>query len=359
MSLAAHKKTFLCLLFLFLPIWLYAQQTVALIPFWGDDDAPIVPFGYILNTSVGRMSEYSPWQVDMNPATLPDDVPPGGYPPYIAPMPSLTKGAPFALTGEVTADPDYYDLWHIRLYLWQMTNPARLIASDEMTAYDEEGCQQFMPGLLDWLFSQIPRDEGPAVATGGQSRVVYYAATEPYKWLYAGFKLGLPIRINSRSDNKDASGDLVRPYVGAISMAAHANVQVFNYFGIQIESNLTIGGSEPFDAPSLMFPALLRYTYYSGTMGISGLGGVYLDIPMGKLKDDFEYSTTVPWGVTAGFTFGNKIGPGFLYLDVRWAMDMREAKRKDLEFANGKDAAFRRHMVTIGIGYEMGFFLKK
>ena len=352
MGLAAHKKLSLCLLFLFLPLCLYAQtKTVALIPFWGDYDAPIVPFGYALNNSVGRMYEYSPWPVDMSPASLPADVPPGGYPPYIAPSPSLTRGAPFALTGEVTIDTDTYDIWHLRLYLWQMSAPPdgnpRLIASDELTAYDEEACELVLPGLLEWLFSLIPSDEGPVILTGGQSKVVYYAATEPYKWLYVGLKAGWPIRVNANS-----SGEPLPPALGAFSIAAHANVQIFNYFGVQLEGMLTMGLSEPFKGASLMVPALLRYSYYSGTMVVSGLGGIYLNLPTGDLKENFIYERKPMWGITAGFNLGNKIGPGFLYLDLRWGLDLGRT-------IYNEESVFRRNVISVCAGYEMGFLTKK
>ena len=93
MSLATQKKVFLCALFLFVPLCLFAQagikKTVALVPFWGSDQKIIRQFGDELFNSVNKMTEFMPTPVDMT--NLPPDVPEGGNPPYICPSPSIPQ----------------------------------------------------------------------------------------------------------------------------------------------------------------------------------------------------------------------------------------------------------------------------
>jgi len=334
-----------------MPLCLNAQtdlpKPVALIPFWGSDNTVISQFGDELRKSVNDMAGFMPSTVDMT--RLPPDVPEGGFPPYVCPSPSLTKGTPYALTGELTLNEDSQQ-WHLRLYLWQMADN-RLIYTDELAANNQEECGENLPGLLNWIFSWIPQEAPPPPppAQNAKSKIIYFSATEPDKWLYAGLRAGGSIRVNSDPSDDYPSRIYVNNYYENFNVAAHVNVQLLHGLGIQIEGIFSKDFA-PFDLSSFMFPALIRYSYRLGSMAVTALGGVYTALPLGgvvKADPDPQF------GITAGFSFGNRIGPGYIYLDIRWAGDLRDTVKKD-----PGDAAYRRNMVSVCAGYEAGFIPK-
>jgi len=100
--------------------------------------------------AIGNMKNFQPVRIDMT--NLPNDVPEGGFPPFICPSPSLIKTNPYALTGEVTRT-DSGSL-SLRLYLWEMAN-TRLVFTSTLTARNMSEYRLLLPGLLEKLFSQI------------------------------------------------------------------------------------------------------------------------------------------------------------------------------------------------------------
>ena len=331
MKLALRKKLFLCFLFMSTPLWLHAQlrQQVAIVPFWGEDAAIINQFGEELIIAVDSKQDFRSFAVDM--INLPPDVPEGGFPPFICPMPSLTRASPFALTGEVTFD-DELERWHLRLFLWQMSD-ARLIFSDELTAFDRVECAANLPALLTWLFSWIPRDEPPAVVAR-HGRIVYFAANEPLRWLYAGLRVGGAI-------NFDTTSVAARDYLN-YNVAAYVNVKFLNSLGIQIEA-LYKHEVDPIDIHSMLVPCLLRYSFRRGTMFVAGLAGVYLSFPL----DNFD-AEHIFGGITAGLKFGTRLGPGSIFASFRHFYDLREPTPNHM-----------RNTINISIGYELGFLPKR
>jgi len=123
---------------------------VALLPFWGSNQNIIDQFGAELYTAVGNMKDFRPVRIDMT--NLPDNIPEGGFPPFICPSPSLTKSNFLALTGEV-ARTDTGSLT-LRLYLWEMMG-MRLVFTSTLTARNMSEYRLLLPGLLEKLFSQL------------------------------------------------------------------------------------------------------------------------------------------------------------------------------------------------------------
>jgi hypothetical protein len=126
-------------------------SSVALVPFWGPDQNINDQFGAELFAAVGNMKDFQPVQID-DMTNLPDDVPKGGFPPYICPSPSLIKTNPYALTGELTRTDT--GSWSLRLYLWDMAE-TRLVFTSTLTAHNMSEYRLLLPGLLEKLFSQI------------------------------------------------------------------------------------------------------------------------------------------------------------------------------------------------------------
>jgi len=369
------KKLFFSILFLFLPLIVFAQsnrtQSVALVPFWGPDDYFIQEFGEELYTGVNNIQGYRSVVIDMT--NLPDDVPEGGFPPYICPSPSLIKTNPIAITGELTADPDDDEFWHLRLYLWEMSE-TRLVFSDEVTAYDREEMAAGLPGMLDWLFSWLTRIKGRGSGdgddiwgdgsnTGGKS--VFITTSMPLQWIYIGARFGWsPLNIygpagGKKSDAIDSS--FYNSINGAISGSIAffpESVPFFSRFSFQVEAIFNYD-TAPIKITTIIPTALLKaQVYRQGNILFSLFGGAYSPFPLDG-KKTIEYSS-FPIGLTAGANFGGKLDkiPGIFFIDLRFSMDLFDTKvtAPGIPLTGFK---FRRTSMTISIGYEYGLITKK
>ena len=389
MRLTTRKILFLTSLFLFLSLSVFPQtkktesvktepaktEPVALVPFWGPDEKFIKEFGEELYKGVNNLQGYKSVIIDMT--KLPDDVPAGGFPPYICPSPSLIKTNPIAITGELIADPEDEEFWHLRLYLWEMAD-TRLVFSDELTAYDRQECAAALPGMLEWLFSWLKKGKEAASTVAGG---VYTPTSMPYHWMYVGARAGwIPLRMQTFPSWDDSvNPSTYKTYIfnefrsvsGAISysMALFPEyISFFSRFAVQAE------GIFIFDFPTktpiyrpnftqttttmtILPTLLLKYQMYrQGNMLFTLFGGGYTWFTLNP--DEVGYRSKgikIPLGVTGGVTFGGKLDPlpGIFFIDLRYSMDFFDTiMKKDGE-------GFRRRDVTISIGYEYGFITKK
>ena len=351
MNRFTQRALIVIILISFLPLSLFAQssgrQAVALVPYWGRNQEVAEEFGEELFDSVDAMEDFRPSPVDM--LNLPPDVPEGGFPPYICPSPSLTRGTPYALTGEVFPNEDDPELWDVMMYLWEMEE-SKLLRADKMSVYDREEIREGYPGMLEWLFSWIPKDLGPQ--DGGIPRVIWSTPTEPTRWFYFGLRAGGGFTMNSNPRDETLRGN--REYVTNnyenINAALHMlismpNIALISNFGIQLEGVFHME-REPYAEPALSVWAspLLRYTYRWAGNYFSGLGGVYFNFPLNNIEN-YSYSS-IPMGWTAGINLGTKAGPGSLFMDIRFSQDLMDT------FYDITMNAYRRNMLTISAGYE-------
>ncbi|MDR0554451.1 MAG: hypothetical protein LBG76_06610 [Treponema sp.] len=128
-----------------------AKPIVSTVPFRGSPQSIVddcfAALGEVFPTV---LPDYVPVPVDMN--NLPPDVPANGQPAYVCPSPSMTAGAPYALTGEIAIGED--EMYHLRLYLWD-TSDQRLVFSDEVVVEDKQGAEDMLPGVLIWIFGWL------------------------------------------------------------------------------------------------------------------------------------------------------------------------------------------------------------
>ena len=355
------KKQFFCLLFFFLTFWLSAQassftSSVALFPLWGDNEGIVDSFGEELFISINAQDNFVPWWVDMT--NLPSDVPIGGFPPYVCPSPSTTRTSPFAVTGEVIQQRST-GLWRLRLYLWRMTD-SRLIISDELSARDLDDCRSILPYILTWMFSQTREESVVRVVEQPteQIRTIYFTASEPTKWLYLGLRGGGSMRIYSDMDAYIAHPDRseIVSYEN-FHFAFHTNLQFSSFLGLQLEALYTRVLADKLESWSFMFPFMLKGSYRTGTISIAGFAGCYFWVPLGEVTNiENKYNfipEDPPLGYTAGIMLGNKVGPGYIFIDVRWASDFKDHVN---EFTKEH---FHRSIFSLSLGYELGFFTKK
>ena len=372
------KKLFFSLFFLYLPLIVYSQsnrtQSVALVPFWGPDENFIQEFGEELYKGVNDLQGFRSTVIDMT--NLPDDVPEGGFPPYICPSPSLIKSNPIALTGEITPDPDDDEYMHLRLYLWEMAD-TRLVFSDELTGYDREEVAMGLPGMLEWLFSWLKRG-GRGSGEDGEGdtsnlyggRQVFITTSMPLQWIYVGGRVGAtPLRMQNTPSWKGADERYVDNRYETLNAALSISIALFpehipffSRFVVQAEGLFSYDFQGPTDpntgvySPSVMTVtpgALLKFqAYRHGNMLISLFGGAYSPF---TLSDKIAYSHLIPIGWTAGLNFGGKLDPlpGIFFIDVRYSGDLFDT------YVTKDSEGYRRNAVSICIGYEFGFITKK
>jgi hypothetical protein len=395
MSLNTLKKLLISMLFLFLTLTVFAQsgrtQSVALIPFWGDDEQFIQEFGEVLYDAVGNLQGYRPVNIDMN--NLPDDVPEGGFPPYICPSPSLTKTNEIALTGELTRDPDDDELWSLRLYLWEMTE-TRLVFSDKLDAYDREEAEANMPSLVTWLFDWLKRsgtgNEGDNIDLSelyGQGKHVFITTSMPLHWIYIGGRVGWTSRMqfvpdfllpeNSRGwTNPDEryvhnSYDTLSAALSVTLALFPESVPIFSRLNLQLEGvfnydfNICKGDDDPITLMTINPTVLLKtHIYRHGNTLLSVFLGSYAVFFLNNLlnndkEDDigfnYKQNIPIPLGATAGLNFGGKLDPvpGLFIIDLRFSMDIFNTIVKKY------DEGYTRWGVTLSLGYEYGLIRKK
>jgi hypothetical protein len=112
-----------------------------------------------------------------------------------------------------------------------------------------------------------------------------------------------------------------------------------------------------------MLPVLAKYTFRPRTFLLAGFGGLYFTIPLKPMiyegeKDkngdrmQFEYDFNGPVGFIVGGNAGIKLGPGTLFLDIRYAGDITDFEVKG---DWGSRAIYKRSLVVFSMGYEFGF----
>jgi hypothetical protein len=206
-------------------------SSVALLPFWGPDQIIVNRFEKEVYAAMKNMKSFSPVLVNT------DDIPI----PYEIPDPSLIGGNDYALTGELSRDPDDSDFWVLRLYLWK---EKRLIFSDLVNAYDREELAAALPNILEFLFSWTERKEYPAknttVSSVGRTQSV---ALVPF-W----------------GSNQNAIGQFVEDVY-----AAMGNMKDFRPVMIDMTNlpyDVPEGGFPPYVCPS---PSLIKTNSYALT----------------------------------------------------------------------------------------------
>jgi hypothetical protein len=330
----------------------FAQEAIAVHPLSDDIGSPMtVIFLEELIKAIPRVPGYNgayrPYSIDLQ-NNRPADVPPGGFPPYICPSPSLTAGSPYAMTGEVGTDRDNPGAYWVRIYLWNMDN-GRLIVSDMVNAADRESCAASYPYVLAYLFSVI--DENKIALQGAapeQSQTVYRPTSTPkpvWYWLNLGLFAGAG---NSNWNDLTTTG-----FMNA-SAAFYVGVNLFTHLTIQAEANL----NGHFDAGNfdanfwhMTVPLLFKINLRNDPVKASINIGPYLFFPMPWSEtpyDDIDFYKLL--GISFGLTVGWKIGPGYVFVDGRM---------NHLIFFSDDGLKYPSHAAVFGIGYEIALIRKK
>ncbi|MDR1108579.1 MAG: outer membrane beta-barrel protein [Spirochaetaceae bacterium] len=226
-----------------------------------------------------------------------------------------------------------------------------------------------------------------------------------YKWLYFGLRGGGGINMKYRGSSTEPIFDFgsMESSFG-LNGAFSINGQITEWLGIQTEFMYTHdkikihtadgsvvetaegglissgGGDGEFTFHSFMIPILAKLTFRPGKFSLSALGGVYFGIPLGELSFNGTLQagdwagTFKPQNTNIGLMFGGNIGyhlgPGVLFIDLRYALDVNRMKFEPVagswgmwnDYTTGwrfmPDLEFSRNKILFSIGYEIGVLNK-
>jgi TolB-like protein len=151
------------------------------------------------------------------------------------------------------------------------------------------------------------------------------------------------------------------------NISAQMSLQLFNFFALQAEAafitgdvlEATVERSDPFTLrySAMALPILGKITLRPGSVLLAGFGGIYFTVPFTAMTFnmngiEYSYNFDAPMGFIAGGNIGIKLGPGTLFLDIRYAGDF-----KDIEIYGdwGSHPVYKRSLASYSLGYEFGF----
>ena len=119
-------------------------------------------------------------------------------------------------------------------------------------------------------------------------------------------------------------------------------------FGVQFAQDLVKHNSDEYRDLMMEFPLALKFVFKPAShFMLEPYGGIAFNVSLMK--------TTMPsvssW--FAGFQLGVKTGKGMIVIDPRFSRDLEKS-----ELA-GIDYSYRRNSLQLGIGYKIGFILKR
>jgi hypothetical protein len=182
--------------------------------------------------------------------------------------------------------------------------------------------------------------------------------------LFLGLRAGYSQRFYTRPSESLGQGN-------TFEAALHVSYQPWRYVGFQTEALFTMDSAalaipdlnpteyitkiDEYKSGSLMIPLMVKGIFRFNRLVVSPLAGVYLTLPLGQMTTDngkSAFLVTPPLGGTAGAELGMHLGPGLLFLDIRYAADFGPTVLK------GETTVYRRSMVSFSLGYKFGLLKK-
>jgi hypothetical protein len=336
----------------------FAQETIAVHSLSDETDTPmsVIFFEELIKAIPGvpgYAGIYRPYSIDLV-NNRPADVPPGGFPPYICPSPSLTAGAAYAITGEMGQSRDNPGEYWMRIYLWQM-DKGRLVASDMVNASDRESCAESYPYVLGYLYSIIDENKQTAAQpqapqqVAEQTQTVYRPTSRPkplQHWLNLGLFGGAG---NSTWFDGETTSSLMN-----VSATFLVGINLFSNFTIQAEANLNghyDTGNFENNFWHMTVPLLFKIILQNDPVKGSVYAGPSLFFPMPWAEtpyDDTDFYKLL--GISFGVSVGWKLGPGYFFIDGRM---------NHLLFFSDDGINYPSNAAVFGIGYEINIIKKK
>lgn len=367
---------------------------VAIMPFSGDDLNQSLQLHEVVIAEIERMKEYTPQPVsaDNFPETR-------SLSPSEPPSPNILGNSAYVLTGEYYADMD--DEWHFQLWLWRSATGA-LIYTDELTAQDVDEARTYLPALISWTFSLIPvetivmekrpapaRETAKAAAVSASPAAQTAAASKARekkpvnylnRWLYLGGRIGgafSTYRLDGFKEYElDAGQSLAYEaslllgfrFLSFMSIQAEAvfspDTAMFQAPAIQsLVGNPFIFYTEIYKSKSLIFPMVLKFPIQLNYLLLSPYAGVFITLPLGEMEKasadpqgsegSFAFEQSLPLGLLGGMEMGVALGPGLVFVDLRYGHDLGNTQVSD-----DRGLKYIRNRITVSLGYQFALFDK-
>jgi TolB-like protein len=201
------------------------------------------------------------------------------------------------------------------------------------------------------------------------------------KWLYAAFRAGPGIHFyntggGAYSATKSGNGI---SFDGAVQITA----QLLDFIALQTEviftadsfavlarENVTDSAGNilhgydtviTITSNSILAPILLNFSYCPGVYLLSLSGGIFFGLPFNAVMtgssgdESYTGALSATMGYAVAVNAGLKIGPGLLFVDVRYMGDLTSAT---FDSSDVILSAYKRNILEVSLGYRFGFFSK-
>jgi hypothetical protein len=356
---------------------------VAVMTFVGDDLALSAMLHDATIEEVKGIDGYTPQLVSLT--EFPESI---NFPPDEPPAPNYLGNSKYVLTGEFYIDLDE-EMQHFQLWLWKSADGA-LVYTDELVAEDIDEAMSYMPALVSWVFSRIPEErtvtnsivEVKTDSSGQQ----YEVTNDPLnRWLYVGGRAGGSLRFYTLPQLvQDYSSNFTQGF--SFEVALQFGFRFLSFMSVQAEVIFTqdqapfrgpkfnmldeeiryIYYTDSYTSKSLMIPLTLKFPMAFDPYMVTPFGGIYLALPLGQMSLEtsnpngksgvFEYGLTMGLGLTIGVDLGLRLGPGILFLDLRYSGDFGDTI---IQMDDGTTRSYNRKMLSFSIGYELALLNKK
>jgi hypothetical protein len=345
---------------------------VAIMPFVGDDLAVSA-----------HLQERTTGEINVLSGFVPEPISAEQFPEYLKlrpdepPDPSIPGESPFVLTGEYYLDSDL--LGHFQLWLWNSSLGA-LVYTDEMVFENQEEAAAYLPPLVAWIFSniaepvKIPLELAQAEITpetveeivikeGGDERPVFPR-------LYLGLRGGGSFNTYGiRGTGTYQSGSIKS--IGletalttefrmlrflSIQTEAGFNLEFFKPFILKQQENERIFTNDLYRVISLQVPLLLKASMTFEKLRPSLYFGPYFILPLLPIKgmqDTYPYRVRPPFGVIWGMDVGYTLGPGELFFDLRYEMNL------GMTIVRETVLQYTQNRISMSLGYRFGLWNRR
>ena len=210
-------------------------------------------------------------------------------------------------------------------------------AEGELIYEVTDDIKDLFPTLVSTLLNTIPESAG---SDNWRNKI-----------LYAGASAIWSPRIYS--------SESVATYLTGFGGGVFAEYHFLNFLsveaGVEIATDnvkVTAKAKDSYSNLLLEIPVLIKYVNKPGdNFMLEPYAGIHFNIP-------FKEATKPPLiSALVGFQYGVKLGPGIIFIDPRFSMDIGKSVLNTA--ASVRPLSFQRYIIHLGIGYKFGFFTKR
>ncbi|MDR1636507.1 MAG: PorT family protein [Treponema sp.] len=189
------------------------------------------------------------------------------------------------------------------------------------------------------------------------------------KWLYLGFRAGPSFTGYSFQSTRNYASGLSPGISGEGGLVA--DIRILRFFSIQTEMIITFDtfnvakdpdenngerSTDSFSAISFTAPLMVKVPLGFEKFLLSFYTGAYLALTPFQINrkssnsdDNYDMNLVPPLGFVIGMDLGLRLGPGELFMDLRYTRDFGMTIVR-----NGNEPQYIRDRITMGLGYKFG-----